>query len=287
VPEADTLESLFIASLRKTLYADVDLALKARMLALPSEKYISEQMEVVDVDAIHEAREALRTRIGEVLQADLLKVYQDNHSTKYNIDPASMGQRYLKNVCLSYLVNLNTDGLRQLATDQFQQAGNMTDQLAAFRSLANTECEERESVVQAFYDQWQQDNLVIDKWFSVQAMVNLPSALQQIQALKQHPDFNIRVPNRVRSLLGAFSQNQAVFHHASGQGYAFLTNTVMELNSLNPQIAARLVLPLIQWRRYDADRQALMKQQLHRLLNMNDLARDIYEVVNRSLAETP
>ena len=143
--------------------------------------------------------------------------------------------------------------------------------MAAFRAMVHHQCPQREQVIADFYNQWQQDPLVIDKWFIIQATAAVENSLEDIKALRQHNDFDIKNPNRVRSLVAAFSQlNAVVFHDRSGEGYRLLADTVIELNAMNPQIAARLVLPLGRWRRFDEQRQALMKAELQRISELPD-----------------
>ncbi|MDH5765175.1 MAG: aminopeptidase N [Gammaproteobacteria bacterium] len=279
----DSFVSAFKAVLNNT---QLDKALAARVLSLPSEDYLAELMTVVDVDAIHFVREFCRYQLARQLEADLLQVFNANYAEQFDLSADAMGQRSLKNLCLSYLVELNKDETRQLAMYQYESATNMTDQMSALRALAHLDCPERERVLADFYQQWNEDNLVIDKWFMVQATAALPGSLNRIADLQQHEAFDIKVPNRVRSLIGAFSQaNPVVFHDKSGDGYRLLADCVMTLNTLNPQIAARLLLPLIQWKRYDEPRQLLMKEQLSRIADMPDIARDVYEIVSKGLSQ--
>ena len=279
------LDAIFITAFKQVLLdKGMDKALASRILTLPSEDYIAEMMEVVDVDAIHHVREFCKSEIAKQLEPLLLKNYQQNQSEKFDISPEAMGQRSLKNLCLSYLQSTARAEYRELAMQQYSSASNMTDQLAAFRLLAHQDCEQRNEVLQQFYQQWQDDPLVIDKWFIVQATACLPDSLTDMMALLEHEAFDIRVPNRVRSLIGAFSQgNPVCFHHVSGKAYQLLADVVIRLNEINPQIAARLLLPLIQWKRYDGQRQKLMKQQLQRIAAIEGLARDVYEIVSRGL----
>lgn len=261
-----------------------DKALLARLLTLPDEDYLAELMPYADVDVIHIIRESACFELAERFQQQLEKLYFENQEAEYLFNSVSIGKRSLKNVCLAYLVRLNTDITRKLAVDQYYVAKNMTDQMAALRSLVHVECEEKMSVLKHFYDTWKKDPLVIDKWFMVQATASLPGTLNQVEKLLKHEAFDITVPNRVRSLIGAFSQaNPVCFHDSTGRGYRILTDVVMKLNAINPQIAARLVSPLIQWKRFDASRQRLMKAQLEHIAAMPDLSRDVYEIVNRGL----
>jgi len=263
----------------------IDKALAARALTLPSEDYLAEMMAEtgsIDVDAIHTVREFVRRELAGSLNNELNNVYQENQNDQYEITAEAMGQRSLKNVCLTYLMCLPEN--HQVAETQYRNATNMTDQMAAFRAICHHECEQRLSVIDDFYQQWKDEQLVVDKWFTVQATAALDNSLSDITDLRQHQDFDISNPNRVRSLYAAFSQLNAVcFHDKSGKGYQLLSDLVIELNELNPQIAARLLLPLGRWQRFDSQRQALMKTELERIAGLDNLAKDVYEVVNKSL----
>jgi len=260
----------------------IDKALAARALTLPSEDYLAEMMSVIDVDAIHAVREFVRAELARLLDKELKAVYQANMNDQYEITAAAMGQRSLKNVCLTYLMCQPEN--HAMAETQYRDATNMTDQMAAFRAICHHECEQRQTVIADFYQQWKDEQLVIDKWFTVQATASLDNSLSAIAKLRQHKDFEISNPNRIRSLYAAFSQLNAVcFHDKSGNGYKMLADLVIELNELNPQIAARLLLPLGRWQRFDNDRQTLMKTELKRIAKLDNLAKDVYEVVSKSL----
>jgi aminopeptidase N len=168
---------------------------------------------------------------------------------------------------------------------QFQQADNMTDVLAALACFTRTDCPERETATAEFHQRWKHDTLVLDKWFSLQAMSHLPGTLASVEKLMEHPAFNRRNPNKVRSLIGAFSHgNQVRFHDASGAGYAFLADRVIELDPINPQVAARLMGAFSRWRKFESDRQQLMHAQLERILSTAKLSKDVYEVASKTLA---
>jgi aminopeptidase N len=262
-----------------------DQALIAQALRLPSEAYISEFMDVVDPQAIHDACRTVRACIARHLEQSLSECYErcQDHGP-YQADAESIGRRSLKNLCLAYLTELATGPIRALVRRQFENAKNMTDAIAALGCLANMDCEERTEALSAFYEQWEEDALVINKWLAIQATSRLPDTLDQVRALKEHTAFHISNPNNVRALIGGFCHSNPVnFHRADGEGYAFLADNVLELNALNPQIAARLVSALTQWRRYDEQRQGLMKTQLERIAAEPNLSRDVYEIVSRSL----
>jgi aminopeptidase N len=202
----------------------------------------------------------------------------------YRLTSAAIGRRSLKNLCLAYLVLLETDAVAMLCMEQFESADNMTDRLAALTCLANSDLPQREAVLAAFYQSYQDDPLVVDKWFTVQAASCRTDTLEQVQRLLRHPAFTLKNPNRVRSLVGAFAHgNPARFHDPAGGGYRFLADRVLELDPLNPQVAARLVAALSRWRRFDENRQQLMCAELERIQAQPGLSRDVGEIVNKSL----
>jgi aminopeptidase N len=175
-------------------------------------------------------------------------------------------------------------GLTPLADAQFRRADNMTDAMAALACLANAECPEREGALQAFYDKWQAEPLVVDKWLAVQAASRLPSTLARVVELLKHPAFDIRVPNKVYALVRAFAANHVRFHAADGSGYAFLAERVLELDKLNPQVAARMARGFDRWKKFDAGRQAHARRALERIRDAEGLSRDVAEIVGKSLA---
>jgi aminopeptidase N len=263
-----------------------DLSYQALLLTLPEESYLSGQMAVIDVDAIYQARQFVRKTLAAQLQAEFKQLYLQHHRDESgSFTAAAVGRRRLKNTCLSYLLSLETAENYQLAGQQFASAGNMTDQMAALSVMVNSHHPAKAQALDSFYQQWQQEALVIDKWFALQATSSLPNTFATVQALMQHPAFDMKTPNRVRALVGAFTQaNPLHFHAKSGDGYRFLADQVLVLNTLNPQIASRMVTGLAQWRRYDVARQLLMKQQLQRIVDTEDLSKDVYEIASKSLA---
>jgi aminopeptidase N len=286
-PDGSTPDG-FIQAFRRALQDPAgDKALLAEILTLPSESYLGDQMEQVDVEGIHRARESLKLDLATALREDFLAVYKANQeSEEYRIDAASIGRRSLKNLCLGYLMQIDDQQSRQLCADQYANSQNMTDVMAALSLLANSEASQREPALQDFHDRWREDPLVLDKWFSVQAVSKRADTLQRVLELMQHPAFSIRNPNKVRALVGAFcSANPYRFHAADGCGYAFLTDRVLELNGLNPQVAARMLRIMARWQRYDAERQEKIKSQLQRIMAAENLSKDVYEVASKSLGE--
>ena len=282
--EALAIDPGLIEALSETLaQSDKDPAFVAEAMYLPGEAFLADQMEIADVDAIHAVRDAARVAIGESLRDRLLETCNRcTDSAAYSIDGAAMGKRSLRNACLSYLC---AGGDPALAKRQFDTAGNMTDSLAALGVLAAIDCPERDAALAAFHAKWRDDPLVLDKWFSIQAMSPLPDAVAHVRALSAHPDFDLRNPNRIRALVGAFAgSNQVRFHDPKGEGYRFLADIVIQLDPSNPQVAARMVGTLGQWRRFDAARQGLMKGELSRILALPGLSTNAYEMVSKSLS---
>ncbi len=266
-----------------------DPAFAAEALALPSEGYVAEQMEEVDSDAIHAVRVALRKHLGASLKGELLATYQAFSTPgPYVPDATSAGQRSLRNLCLSYLMELDVAAVRTLCVSQFDCADNMTDSIAALTALANTECPERFDGLEKFYAKWKDEPLVTDKWFAVQATSRLPDTLAAVKRLMTHPGFNLKNPNKVRSLIGSFCQgNHVRFHAADGSGYAFAADQVIALDPLNPQVAARLARSFDRWRKFDDIHQKHANAALKRIRDTAGLSKDTTEVVTKALTTPP
>ncbi len=280
------LNPVLIASFKKLLEQSWDdLSYFSLLLSLPDENYLASQMEIVDVDAIHQAREFVKTSIAEQLQNQFKDLYQRYHKDESGqFDSGAIGRRRIKNLCLSYLGILETEEYYELADQQFNTAKNMTDQMAALAVIVESNNSLKPTCLQNFYNQWQSEALVIDKWFTLQACSSKENTFSVVQELMQHSAFELTNPNRVRSLIGAFSQaNQINFHHANGQGYEFLADQIIVLNRINPQVASRMVSALTHWKRFDENRQKLMKSALNRLINTPDMSKDVYELASKSL----
>ena len=262
-----------------------DLSYLSLLLTLPVENYLAEQMKVVDVVAIHQAREFVKQSLAKQLQGIFTQIYQDSHREESGqFDAGAIGRRRIKNVCLGYLSKLEIETVYQYAELQFETAQNMTDQISALGAIVNSRNPSKVNCLENFYQQWRDEALVIDKWFALQATSFMPETFATIQSLMEHPAFDLKNPNRVRSLIGAFSQaNPLHFHAANGQGYKFLADQVIALNTVNPQVASRMSGALTQWRRYDDNRQSLMKSQLERIINTPDISKDVFEVASKSL----
>lgn len=275
-----------LASARKALLdgADADLQFAAEAMRLPGEAYLADQLAEVDPEAIHAAREFLRGEIGRRLAPALRATYARlADGGAYRFEPVAVGRRALRAVCLDFLAAAG-EGVA-LAEAQFEAAANMTDTLSALAVLADAEGPARTRALDAFYRRWRGDNLVIDKWFSLQATSSRTATLAEVQALTHHADFDLRNPNRVRALIGAFSAgNPLRFHDISGAGYRLLADTVITLDATNAQLAARLIGPLGAWRRQMPARQALMRAEMERILARPKLSRLVFEKASKALA---
>ncbi|MFW5452542.1 aminopeptidase N [Thioalkalivibrio sulfidiphilus] len=280
------LDARFVEAVARVLDdRELDPALVAEALSLPGESYLAEQMEVVDVDAIHQARQFLRRGLGDRLGQGWRGIVDRHGDTDpLALDATTMGRRRLANLAYAYLAATGDGDGRALAYARFRHARNMTESMGGLRALMDCPCEEREAALAAFEARWKDEPLVLDKWFSLQAATCLPGALEQVKRLMDHPGFNLRNPNRVRALIGAFATaNPVHFHAADGSGYQFLADQVLALDPLNPQVAARLVKSLSRFKRYDPGRQKLMRQALKRIVDTQGLSRDVYEIASRSL----
>ncbi len=262
-----------------------DPAFAAEALALPSETYLAEQLDEVDPDALHTARNLLRRKVAETLKGDLLLAYQAfATSGEYKPDAASAGQRALRNLCLSYLMELDDDASIGLCMTQFEQADNMTDTMAALTALANRDFDERQATLDGFYQKWSKEPLVVDKWLAVQAASSLPDTLDHVKALTGHQAFDLRNPNKVFSLIRTFGANQLRFHSADGAGYQFLADQIIRLDPLNPQIAARIARCFDRWKKFDEQRRKHAMEALKRIRSSPELSTDTTEVIARALA---
>ena len=278
-----TADAGLIEAARATLAgAEADPAFAAEALMLPGEAYVADQMAIIDVDAIHAARRFLRRAIGTALEPELRAAYHRLADTgPYKIDGRSIGKRALRNTCLAYL---SAAGDTTLAAAQFGTATNMSDSLAALGDLCATDLPAREEALAAFHARWHKDDLVLDKWFAIQATSSRPGTIDDVRRLSRHADFDLRNPNRVRALIGAFSAgNQVRFHDASGAGYRLLADTLIELDPINSQTTARMLNPLGTWRRHDAVRAGHMRAELERILAMPKLSRLTYEKASKAL----
>ena len=252
-------------------------------MLLPSESFIGDQMAVVDPDAIFAAREALRRDIGRTLDARWRAEYAASRAERFEYSPLAKGMRRLRTVALGYIAANGSDEAAALAFAQFEAADNMTDRQGALTTLVNGASDRRIAALDIFYNRYSDNGLVLDKWFSTQALSSRDDTLANVQELARHRDFTLANPNRARSLVGAFSVNQRAFNAASGEGYRFVADQLIALDKLNPQTAAKLIPPLGRWRRFDAARGALMRAELERIVATPGLSKDMFEQASRSL----
>ena len=273
-----------------------DYSIQAYALVLPAESTLSEEMKIVDPIGLHKARGNVKKAIARKFHSQIRAKYDDLTSAmegkEFSVDATSIGQRRLRNVLLDYLCTVKDtpeerDAASKLAIDQFNASYGMTDKYSALSCLVSMDGEEdvvarRESAIKKFYDDANGDALILNKWFTVQALADLPDVLTRVKALSEHPEFTLANPNRCRSLISAFSMNAAHYHAEDGEGYKFIGDMVAQVDKLNPQMSSRLGGALIQWKRYSEERGALMKAELQKLADMK-LSNDLFEVVSRGL----
>ena len=297
--ESKTQDYVFEAFQRSLALDTDDYSIQAYALIPPSESTLAESLDVVDPVALHKARGDVRKSLARKFYSEIKAKYdeltsamQGNGGEAIEIDAKSIGQRRLHNVLLDYLCTVKEtpeerEVASKLAMDQFESSYGMTDRYAALLCLVSMDGEEsvvarRDAALQKFYDDASGDALILDKWFTAQALADLPDVLDRVKALVDHPDFKLSNPNRCRSLISVFSMNAAHFHAEDGEGYKFMGDIVAQVDKLNPQMSSRMGGSLIQWRRYSEERGALMKAELKKLAEMK-LSNDLFEVVSRGL----
>ena len=261
----------------------LDPAFVAEAVLLPSDAFIGDQMLVVDPDAIASAREALRAELGLAHYTVWQSLYDAHGGRAFEYSPAGKGARRIRNVALGYLAAADAREGSRLAFAQFGAADNMTDRMAALMTLANGASDERVAALDIFYNRYRGNALVIDKWFSTQAMSTRADTFEAVVDLARHADFSHSNPNRFRSLIGAFAVNQRAFNGSDGRGYALLADQILALDPVNPQTAAKMVPPLGRWRRFDEGRATLMRAALQRLVT-SGVSKDVFEQASKSLA---
>jgi aminopeptidase N len=285
-----TMDACLVDAFSMVLATPVDdRAMEALVLTLPSELLLAELSDTIDVEAIHNVRQFLCRELGTVLSAQWLAIYRDNMPQgEYVHNGSEVARRSLKNLALRYLTYGGADESLDLIQSQFSMADNMTDRLSALTTLINdprpeaSEC--AAEALSRFYSDWQQEPLVLNQWFQVQATCSLPGGLSRVEALMEHPAFDLHNPNKVRAVIGAFCNSNPInFHCSDGTGYRFLADQVLALDKLNPQIAARLLTPLTRWRRYTETPKKLMQAELTRVMAEPSLSKDTFEIASKSL----
>jgi aminopeptidase N len=286
--EALSWPASVIDAARAVLVSAGNPAFIAEALTLPGEATLAEQMAVVDPEALYQARTALACHLAQGLQADFARLYAAlAPSEAYRPETAQAARRRLRNLCLAYLNELDSNDYRNLARAQFDSADNMTDQFAALSVLANAPGdaanEIRESVLADFYARWKGEALVVDKWLGVQSGSRLPGTLARVENLLSHAAFDLRNPNKVYALIRNFGANHRHFHAADGSGYRFIAAQIAALDLMNPQVASRLARCFDRWKRFDAVRQEHARAALESLRQKAGLSRDVFEVVDKAL----
>ncbi|MBT3204394.1 MAG: aminopeptidase N [Gammaproteobacteria bacterium] len=266
--------------------AHIDKPLLAEMLNLPGEKYLAEMCSPIDVHKIHQVRLFIKKQIATQLEQQLSALYEFCQSTaSYQLTPEDIGKRSLKSTCLVYLTLLQTSQYFDLAESQFNSADNMTDQMSSLAAVMHDTNDTKTRMFEAFYEQWSDTPLVVDKWFALQAASQTENALEEIIKLEKHSAFNIKNPNRARSILGPVQSNVKAFHHVSGKGYEFFADKIIQLDSLNPQVASRMVNAFLNWKRLTPELGEKMKQQVLRIQAKENLSNDVAEKLASCLAE--
>ena len=273
-----------VAAFGSTLRSNaLDSAFKGEALTLPSEGLVAERFERSDPDAIHSTREGLRRAIGAAL-ADELAEAQAATAAGTDFSSQAKGVRRLRTIALSLLSAGDSARGAALAMAQYEKAENMTDRQGALAVLSMLDAPERDEAFADFYRRYRDDSLVIDKWFALQASAPRPDALDTVEALRGHSDFTMKNPNRLRALAGGLASNHWQFHSPDGRGYRLLADFVIDADSINPQVAARLVPPLGRWRRVEEGRSARMREELERIVAAPGLSKDVFEQASKSLS---
>ncbi|MFD2166571.1 aminopeptidase N [Thalassotalea euphylliae] len=280
----DEISESVMRTFQAVIDADIDPAFKALMLTLPSFDEVTGSEQNVNAQALVEVLERLKIFVANVFEQPLLSLFDESRKSINSDAQSAPGQRALSSVVLNYLAVKPEH--HELVSKLFGNADNMTDQLAALTIAVRQQTSGAGTLLQKFEQQWINDTLVMDKWFSVNTNIPSSDLFAHMEALKTRPDFEMTNPNRVRALVGAFAmQNPKQFHCKSGQGYNFLANMVVEMDKLNPQVASRLITPLIQREAFSGEYQKLMTQALETIIQSPQLSKDITEKLNAALAE--
>ncbi len=263
---------------------DIDRAFLSELLLLPSEAFLGDQMTEVDPQAIHDEREKLRGKIGVQFERKFRRLYKQCVPGEFSLDAEARADRKLRNVTLSYIAASQVEDAAELAFAQFKEANNMTAMQGALGVLSHMDDKERTWAFEDFFKRFKDNALVLDKWFTLQAMSQRSDTVKRIESLAKHPDFTLSNPNRVRALYAGFTGNPVRFHDPSGKGYQMLADMVIALDGQNPQTAARFIPPLGRWRRYERGRSELMRLALEKIAATPGLSKDVSEQVSKSLA---
>jgi aminopeptidase N len=273
-----TNELLFFKVIEKIINTTKDKSLISKILTLPSEKFLHQQVEIIDVFSIHQQRETMIQKIFNRFELLLLNTYQSlTNNNNYKLTPKDVGERSLKNICLYYL---SKGEYLHLAKNQFNQANCMTDKISAFNVLLSNNNQYQQQAKLSFYQTFKNDAQVMDKFFAAQSTSPLAN-VDNIKQLMKHKLFSFNNPNRLRSVVGGFTQNYINFHNK--KGYEFFTDIILKLDKTNPQIGARLVSVYNHWKLFTPELKTLQKQQLERIIQTDNLSNDIFEIVQSAL----
>lgn len=261
----------------------IECAIKAQILQLPTENYLIEAIPHTNIEALHYVCEFIKLELAKELKSELLECYKQHNEIKpYTLDAVSIGKRSLKNLCLYYLMHLNTEEMFAICLQQLKQSDNMTDTYACLNALTNSNYSKRDQLLENYYQKWQDQPNLVDKWLALNASIKLPKNLQRIQKLMHHLAFNIKNPNNVYSLIRTFCENNHInFHETSGAGYRFLADQVLTIDKFNPQLAATIILPLTRGYKFDKKHKQMMKRQLLRIYQKPKISKNIYEIINK------
>ena len=274
---------------------NMDPAIKAYALTLPAESGIAEEMDLIDPVAVRSARKQVRKSVARKFKSEIQAAYdaltKEMEGQPFNVEAPARGRRALRNTLLAYLCAISETSEEQeaaaaLASAHYKAASGLTDKMAAFGCLASMSgaaAQARDEAIADFYQTAKGNALVLDKWFTTQALADLPDVLDRVKALAKHPDFTLKNPNRCRSLIGAFTRNEAPFHAEDGAGYQFVGQVLADLDKMNPQISSRLSNALLGGHRYNENRAALMRAELEKLASMKPISNDLFEKVTKGL----
>ncbi|MCX8809140.1 aminopeptidase N [Vibrio parahaemolyticus] len=282
--EVQLSEDLIDAFRGVLLDENLEPAFIAQVFSLPSINEITGWYKQIDVDAVDTVLNGITVSLSAALEDELSATYHTLRQAEYTIDHAAIGKRALRNQCLQFLAH--TDKGNTLVKAQYEAANNMTDTIAAMSAANSAQLECREELMADYSDKWKHDGLVMDKWFALQGTNPAEDALEKVKATMNHEAFSLKNPNRTRSLIGSFlAANPVRFHDKSGSGYQFAGEILRQLNDSNPQVASRMIDPLLKFRKYDEARQAMIRAELEKLKAMDNLAKDLFEKVTKALDE--
>ena len=275
----------YLASFKKLLEnTNLDPALKAQAIMLPTENELAQTQTLIDFEANYAVRKWMKEKLAADNEKTFYTTYQSlANNSPYSKKSADMGKRELKNICLYYLSSLQKQEYTDLCLAQFSNANNMTDQFAALNYLNQIDCKERKKALNDFYEQWKDDSLVVNKWLFLEAGSQCDGTLKEVKELLKHPAYKIKEPNKNRALIGGFLRNSIHFHAKDGSGYVFLEEQISALDEINPQVASGLAVGFRDYAKLDPKRKKLMKASLENLLNKKGLSSDTYEKINKSL----